>query len=148
VYLLPHPHSKGKYWDIQARDAIKNDAKDFRNRRLWHWNKWMSHWMPLEVFGTMSYMDKLCVLQWFEFEEYVQTMDMDGTGRLLLTPDWTDKLWWTGKRYLRWISWWIGDLPERQPFPGPEPGQLRKGRSLRDSVLWNRRYRESALLRY
>jgi hypothetical protein len=104
--------------------------------------------MPLEVFGTMSYMDKLRVLQWFEFEEYVQTMDMDGTGRLLLTPDWTDKLWWTGKRYLRWISWWIGDLPERQPFPGPEPGQLRKGRSLRDSVLWNRRYRESALLRY
>jgi hypothetical protein len=150
VYLLPHPHNKGKYWEVEARNAIKEDAKDFRgyDRKLWHWEKWMRHWMSLEVFGSMSYMEKLRVLEWFEYDEYLLTMEIGASGRFLQIPGWTDKLWWTAKRYLRWFSWWFWDLPELTPFPAPAPGQLRRDCSLRESVLYARRYRESALLRF
>lgn len=146
VHILPHPHNMGKEWDIQAMKAIKEDAKDFRGRKLWHWTKWMTNWVPSEIFRNMSYMDKLRVLQWFEYEEYLQTMTIDGNGRLLHRPGLRHKLWWTGKRYLRWVVWWIGDRPELKPFPPLEPGQIRLDHSVRRSVMMAQQYRESALL--
>jgi hypothetical protein len=127
VYILPYPFNKGEDWYSEAFKCIKNDAKYFHGRDLWHWNAWMSFWMPFDVFWRVSYMDKLRVLQWFEYKEWVESMEVAGYG-LLRKPSGADKLCWRSKRYLRWVSWWVGGLSVREPFPGPEPGQRRRRR--------------------
>jgi hypothetical protein len=139
IYILPHPFNKGTFWYAQALEAIKNDAKETRGRALWHWNAWMSFWMSSETFGSMTYMEKLKVLQWFEHTEWVNDMRVPG-GRLLDTPMMAEKMWWSMKRRIRWAAWWIGDLPDREPFPGPTLGQRRVAPLRPDSVYINLRY--------
>jgi len=126
IYILPYPFNKGEDWYAEAIDCIKKDARDFHHRPLWHWNAWMSFWMPFDVFSRMSYMDKLRALQWFEYMEWAKGMEIPGIVRLLRTPLVAEKLWWLVKRYLRWISWWVGALPAREPFPGPGSGQRKQ----------------------
>jgi hypothetical protein len=84
-------------------------------------------------------MDKLRVLQWFEYIEWAENMEIPGFG-LLRTPSGAEKVWWKVKRHIRWVSWWVGGLPAREPFPGPEPGQRRQNRTRVERLHGSRSY--------
>jgi hypothetical protein len=125
-YILPNPYNKAAgYWWIQAKECIMNDAKDFRGRAIWDWNAWMGFWMPSEVFLNIGYMEKLKVLQWFEEMVWLHGMQILPGGSPLQEPSVMDKLWWFGKRHMRWVTWWAGSLPLREPFPRPEREHFR-----------------------
>jgi hypothetical protein len=136
-YVLPHPFNKGEaYWWLQAKECIVEDAKDLRGREPWDWDCWVSFWMPSEVFLNIGYMDKLRVLGWFEEMAWLDSMQIL-PGQLLQQPKLVDKLWWLGKRHLRWATWWIGSLPLREPFPRPASTRVtsRRGFSARSDSL-------------
>jgi len=125
LFILPHPFNKGADWYEDARKVILGDGNGPYIRDSWDWNAWMSYWISFEVFSRISYMEKLRVLQRFEYQEWAESMQVSGVG-LLTTPSGADKSWWALKRHLRWSSWWIGHLPAREPLPWPEPGQRRR----------------------
>lgn len=145
LYLLPHPFDlSDSEWNAQAKECILKDAKDFRGRGgAWTWNKWMSFWVSSEVFANISYMDKLKVLQWFEEQSWRASMMVFPGPRLLRTPSTVERLWWFAKRNIRYLTWWVGSLPPREPYPSPAPdqrGSYTHTPSPANSVILARRY--------
>jgi hypothetical protein len=121
LYILPHPFNLSDAdWNARAKECILKDAKNFGGRgEVWTWNKWISYWVSLEVFANITYMEKLKVLQWFEEQDWRASMMVFPGPGLLHTPSTAERLWWFVKRNIRFLTWWVGSLPPREPFPAP-----------------------------